>query len=78
MSHEDPFISVTIAAVKKLSGTGGRVVVEEGGEAHTKNVSAVLQRADGAARQAEVEFVAMGSSRGKEDTSWENVENLGK
>ena len=36
-----------------------------------------VQRADGAARQAEVEFVAMESSRGKESTSWENVEHFG-
>ena len=41
-------------------------------------MSAVPQRADGAARRAEVEFVAMESSRGKEGTSWESVENCGK
>ena len=33
-------------------------------------VPAVPQRADGAARQAEVEFLAMQSSRGQEGTSW--------
>ena len=38
-------------------------------------MSAVFQRADGEARQAEVEFVAMENSGGKESTSWENVEN---
>ena len=53
------------------------VVVEEGGEAHTINfVSAMLQRADGAARQAEVESVAMESSFGTESTSWENVQKV--
>ena len=38
-------------------------------------MSAVFQRADGEARQAKVEFVAMENSGGKESTSWENVEN---
>ena len=41
-------------------------------------MSAVPQRAAGAAGSAEVEFAAMESSRGKEGTSWENVENYGK
>ena len=40
-------------------------------------MTAVLQRTDGAARQAEVEFMAIERSRGKEGTSWENVENMG-
>ena len=55
------------------------VVVEEGGEVCTVNlfVSAVLQRAHGAARQAEFELVGMESSRGQESTSWENAENDG-
>ena len=38
---------------------------------------AVPQRVDGAARQAEVEFAAKESSRGKESPSWENVECMG-
>ena len=55
------------------------VVIEDGGKAPLSQfVSAVLQRADGAARQAEVEFLAMESSLGKESTSWEGVENYGE
>ena len=41
-------------------------LVEAGGEAHRIHVcQAVPQRADGAARQAEVEFLTMQISRGK-------------
>ena len=53
------------------------MVVEEGGEAHTVIfVSAVLQRADGAERHSEVEFVVIESSHGKEGASWEHVEKI--
>ena len=44
------------------------MVVGKGEGAHSKFVSA---------SQAEVEFVAMEGSRGKEGTSWEKVENMG-
>ena len=51
-------------------------VVVEGGEAHTVNLCQQCYNEQMVqARQAEVEFVAMESSRGKEGTSWENEEN---
>ena len=57
-------------AVKKRSGTGRMRrwwLKKKGGEKPTITLcQAVLQRADGARRQAEVEFVAPESSRGKE------------
>ena len=51
-----------------------------GEEAHTVNLCqhCYNERTVGTARQAEVEFVAIESSRGKESTSWENVENCWK
>ena len=70
-SHEDQFISATIAAVKKLSDAGSsrrwwlKKVVKS-----TQSICvscAATSRC--AARQAEVEFVAMEGSRGKESTS---------
>ena len=52
-NHEDQFISSTIAAVRKQSETGSS----------RRCVSVVLQRTVCTARQTEVEFVAMESSR---------------
>ena len=50
------------------------MVVEEGGEAHNKFVSAVLQRTVRASGQAAAEIVAMERGSGKESASRENVE----